>query len=623
MKAIHQYKNFRIKKEVAEDLGLAIGNDLGNYLYLANKEETRYQGFFCADGENYRNELLVYKIIDSVDILGESKFVEAENNFFKIGRKRENGLKEEYFLPAGHNSLCLKINRRAKAEIILDIRHPYDSRQMGRFYDIQIKDNYALVKFIKRRDWQEDGMGDKKEFALYLAVKTDRDEYQKIGEFFSKYYSKDHKRNSYPWDRFVYRALKIEFEKAVFSAAKNPDKAIEEVKLVFDSFEKLCKKEKEGVYKKFKVPNVMDEEIKMAHLCAQNSVYTLLVENGNKKGAYAGLPWFFQFWTRDEAVALLEIFKLNKKLALEIVLSQLESVLENGQVPNRRFPKSMNGNVESADALGWLCDRISKMMKKSKLPGGFLMDAEEKIEKAAIRLIKNRTKNELAINLGNETWMDSVARAGARIEIQAGRLKLYNLLYALTKNDQYRILEEELKSRVKKEFYANGFLKDSSVDSTIRPNIFLAAYLYPNLLSEKEWESCFDAALEKLYLAWGGISTVDKTGKEFAARDSGENSPSYHNGNSWYWVNNLVALVLYRTNSHKYSSFINGIMEASTNEILYKGVIGHHSEMSEAESQTSSGCNFQLWSAAMYLEVFDEMLNLKNNLFSRNANPQN
>ncbi len=610
MQITHQYKNTKIVKQAVNGTGLILGNDLGNYFYMADEKESRYQGFFYTSGKNYKYELEVYKVIDQINILNKGKLDEIKNNFFEVEKTYESGIIEKYFLPNEYNSICLETNKKVKAEIILDIKYPYDSRKMGRLYKIEIKKDYALIKFTKKRDWSEDGSGDKKEFTLYLAIKTDQNEYKKIGEFFSKYYQKDYERNSYPWDRFVYKAMGIKFKKAVFSVSKNKQDAIKEVKIVFENFEKLNKQEEKSIYKKLRIPTITDEEIRMAYLCAQNSIYTMTVENGGKQGAYAGLPWFFQFWHRDEAISLLQIYKIDKDLAKEIILSHLKATTNSGQISRGRFYKVEENGLQSSDALGWLANRIIKLSERYKLKEDFKMDIIDGFERAAINLLQKRTKDNMATSLANETWMDSLKRDGNRIEIQSCRYNIYDLLYKFTKNDQYNILKKELKDKIRENFYANEILTDSPEDKSIRPNIFLAAYLIPELLTEEEWEVCFDKILPKLYLEWGGISSVDITSDEFIPNDTGENSASYHNGNSWYWINNLVALVLYKLNPHKYSSYINGIMEASTNEILYYGIAGHHSEVSSAENQTFSGCNAQLWSAAMYLEVFDEIVTM-------------
>lgn len=608
MQIIHDYKNTKIVRKNDEGAGLILGNNLGNYFYLTDGEETRYQGFFYSDCKNVKNEFLVYKVIDSINTVDSGKISEIKNGFFEVSRKFESGLTEKYFIPDGHNALCMKISKNSKAEIVLDIRHPYDSRTMGRFYEIELKNDCALIKFTKRRDAQEDGLADKKEYSLYVAIKTDKEAYKIIGQFFSKYYPKDHKRNSIPWDRFVYKAIEIEFREAVFAIGKTPKEAIDEALRVYKNFDKLYEEGAENLHAKLKFPKITDEEIKMAYLCAQNSISTLLVEANKKKGAYAGLPWFFQFWTRDESISLLEIFKSNKELGIEIIENHLKLITSDGQMPRQRFSAASDNAVKSADSLGWFMDRICKLYKNKLLPEYLKIEIVEKIEKIIPQLIQKRTVDDLALNYNNETWMDSIERSGQRIEIQAGRLKIYNALYKLTQNDQYKILEEELKNKVLSKFYEGGILVDSPSDKTIRPNGFITAYLYPELLTCEQWEECFDKLLEKLYLKWGGISTVDTTCGAFVGNDSGENSASYHNGNSWYWLNNLVALVLYKNNAHKYSEYINAIMEANTRDILYEGIAGHHSEISSADHCTSSGCNAQLWSAAMYLEVFDEML---------------
>lgn len=604
----HQYKNIKIARKAAEGTGLILGNNAGNYFYMTDRKETRYQGFFCADGKNYKNKLEVYKVIDKINFLNEGELVEIKNNFYEVEKIYKNGMSEKYFLPNDYNSLCLEVNKKAKAKIILDVRLPYDSRSMGRFYEIEIEKDCAVIKFVKRRDWQEDGLGDKKEFALYLAVKTDSGKYEKIGEFFSKYYQMDHERNSYPYDRFVYKALEIELKKAVFSVSKTKKEAIKEVKKVFANFEKLNKKEEIDIHKKLKALEITDEEIKIANLCAQNSIYTMMVENNKKNGVYAGLPWFFQFWHRDEAISLLQIYKINKDLAKEIILSQLGLVTKEGQIPKNRFYKLEQDELQSADALGWLANRIMKIDEKYKLPEDFKTEIAAGFERVALNLIQKRTEGELAVSYKNETWMDSLGREKYCLEVQACRYNIYNLLHKFTGNDQYKIIKDDLKNKIIEKFWENDMLKDCTNDDTIRPNVFVAAYLMPDLLNSEAWEKSFDKILPKLYLGWGGISSIDITSDKFISRDTGENSASYHNGNSWYWINNLTALVLYKQNAHKYSSYINGIMEASTNEILYYGIAGHHSEESSAEKQISSNCQAQLWSAAMYLEVFEEMI---------------
>lgn len=604
MKIINQYKNTKIEKETTGLASLVLGNDLGDYLYLSG-EETRYQGFYFADNDNYERRPNVYKVIDEISFLNRGEITEIKNNFFKIERESKDKITEDYFMPDKYNTLCLKTSKQTKAEVILDIRTPYDCRQMGRFYDMEILDDCLVVKYAKRRDWSEDNLGDKKEFSLFLAVQTDKGSFEKIGEFFSKYYPKDHGRNSYPWDRYVYKAFSMTFKKAAFTVAKTKKDAVAEAGEVFNNFDKLYKKTRDD-YSNLNIPDISDAEIKMACLCAQNSIRTMTVRNKNI-GAYAGLPWFFQFWHRDEALSLAQIYKLDKKAGEQIANLQLDAIIESGYFPKQRFPEYPQ-ELQSADSIGCLARECHEIFTKNRISKILKQEIIKKFEKIVPKLLKERSQDGLAINYSRETWMDSLNREGMRIEVQAGRLALYKLLYAETGNDQYKILLEELERETLEKFYRNEILWDSPDSSTIRPNVFLAYYLYPELLTAEKWEKCFDRILPELYLGWGGISTISQADSRFVPQDSGENSPSYHNGNSWYFLSNLAAIALYKVNAAKYSEYINEIMEASTREILYMGAIGHHSEISSANRQQSLGCEAQLWSSAMYLNFFDAVM---------------
>ena len=604
MKIINQYKNTKTEKSVEGAAGLVLGNDMGNFFYLSG-EETRYQGFYFADHGNYEKKPNIYKLIDEIRILDRDEIVEIKNNFFKVMRESKDKISEDYFMPDGHNALCLKASKKVQAEVVLDIRHPYDSRQLGRFYNVEIRDDYLVVGYTKRRDWQEDNLGDKKEFGLFLAVKTDKDSFTKIGEFFSRYYPKDQKRNSYPWDRYVFRAFQMTFKKAVFAVGKTKKEAIEEAEAVFKDWDKLYKKTRDE-HSNLPAFKITDTEIKMACLCAQNSIRTLISKN-KYVGAYAGIPWFFQYWHRDEAVSLAQIYKLDKKVAEEIIIAQLDVILDKDAFSKQRFPESAQ-ETQSADAIGILARECFEIFKNYRVSKFFRADVVKKFEKIVPKILQERMQDRLIKNNPQETWMDSMDRDGFRIEVQAGILALYRFLYLETDNDQYKMLLEDLERETVKRFYRDGMLWDCADSGTIRPNIFLAYHLYPELLVKEKWERCFDKILPELYLEWGGIASLSQVDSRFVAKDSGEGSSSYHNGDSWYFMNNLVASVLYRINPAKYSEYINEIMDASTNEILYMGTVGHHSEISSAMCQESLGCEAQLWSSAMYLNFFDVVM---------------
>jgi len=112
-------------------------------------------------------------------------------------------------------------------------------------------------------------------------------------------------------------------------------------------------------------------------------------------------------------------------------------------------------------------------------------------------LIQN-IQDDLVINSVAPTWMDSLDRTGAAIEIQALRLNMYSWAERLADAQKLKILpnlEVKMRYRIYERFWNKEQLADridlnDKTDFTIRPNIFLAAYIYPKLLNQQDWEKC-------------------------------------------------------------------------------------------------------------------------------------
>jgi glycogen debranching enzyme len=207
----------------------------------------------------------------------------------------------------------------------------------------------------------------------------------------------------------------------------------------------------------------------------------------------------------------------------------------------------------------------------------------------------------------NNTWMDSIERDSG-IEIQAMKLFALNLASILTnKKEEFRKKEYILKKEVR-EIYWNGNVLLDSPDKKVRPNVFIAYYFYPQLLEKKEWEICFNTLIKNLWCEWGGFSTLDKKNPLFHKNYTGETGESYHNGDSWFWINNLGGWVLTDLDKEKYYIYIKKILDASTREILFSGAIGNHSELSSASHLKSEGAICQAFSAGMYLEFVKKLM---------------
>ncbi|MFA5032254.1 MAG: amylo-alpha-1,6-glucosidase [bacterium] len=357
-----------------------------------------------------------------------------------------------------------------------------------------------------------------------------------------------------------------------------------------------------------------------------NALKSLVTDTPAGIGIFAGFPWFFQFWARDELISTGAIIVAGQyELAKSILSRYLNSILEDGRLSNWYAPSPPS--LGSADAIGWLFHRLSLLLKtlnsKHSLNKYFskkeLTEIEKTLHNSVDNIYRNYGQTGLIRNNKKETWMDTIPRAGYRIEIQAlqlSMLKAINYISTLTKTNtlKYTKMEQELKKEVKSKFFVNGMLSDGidesgNLDTTIRPNIFIASYLYPELLTKNEWKSVFSETLKKLWLKWGGLSTIDINNPLYCDEYTGQDDRSYHNGDSWFFVNNLAAISMYRIDKVYFNTYIKDILKASTTEMLSYGFIGHCAELSSAKKLNPCGCLAQAWSSATLVELTSEVKN--------------
>ena len=691
MEIVHSLGILSLNRSVDENVGFLLTNKKGSYCSFYNALSSRYQGLFYFDEET----MSMYKLIDNIEIAGNNNVSRLKNGFYFIERRKEDVI-ELFTMPKSFNSLIYELNSGNEINLFLDCKASTDNREWGRHYDISEEKGSIIVKFTKKTDRREDSSDSVEEFILYLAIKSDKNAYSKIGKWIERHYIDDEERKSHPFKRYVYCALRLAGSKFVFSMSKNKNDAIKECEYVFNNIHETKNKEKENFLnllknesiKKTITDETINNETRIAYINAVNSLNNLIIDSKNKSvvsefavkcesstclrerrasshstlslahlkahshstGIFAGLPWFFQFWARDTLISLKSLSKIDADLAKRLLFEYSNEINNEGRLPNL-IGKHTSLNLGNADAHGWLFLRcketvekinknkeiinsIKKSMKSIKQNTNLrvkeylkkcnlivrkkeneyhktLYEIENALEKSINGLLKYHTKAGFGVNDKLETWMDTEFenddRKGIRIEIQALRLSMYKLMFELTQNQKYKVFENILKMKVKDKSWNGKILADGLNDFTVRPNIFIAAYAYPELLTNKEWEACFDNALKKLWLDWGGLSTIDKNNPLFTEASTGEDIKSYHRGDSWFWINNLTALVLNKINKNKFKKNIQKIINASTEEILWKGCIGCHAELSSAKELSSKGCFNQAWSDAMFIELIDEV----------------
>jgi glycogen debranching enzyme len=210
-------------------------------------------------------------------------------------------------------------------------------------------------------------------------------------------------------------------------------------------------------------------------------------------------------------------------------------------------------------------------------------------------------------------------RDGARIEINALTLASVQTLTRLARATRTRV-PSDIKSfasalqKGAKKFLADNVVYDGvffsgELDKTVRPNIFIAYYVYPKLFSKQIWKASFEESLTSLWLDWGGLSSISKTHPWFIPFYTAQGNRSYHRGDSWYWVNNIAALAMHLLDPLQFAFHVHRITEASCNDLLWYGIIGHAAELSSANEQTAVGCLAQAWSSATLVELLDKLEN--------------
>lgn len=611
VKAVYELEEATQREEILTT-DFLLTNKKGGY--FLESRETAYRGFHILDIDKGLPSL--FKTIDTLSISRVPS--EIINKFWCVEKKYAPDTTERFFMH--ENGLLYEVeNYDGYALLTLDCHKEYDLSTEGHDYKFYEKNDFFIVEYTKFNDKEKS----LKEYSKFIVIKTDA-KIEEVSKWVKKVFEYDKKRKAQS-EKYVYQALRFKVQKSgriVFYSGSNLDIAMNNANYLYYSNEHLKNLKKEHIKNLTKNNILVSKRIGMAYKRSLKSLDDLVVEINNQQMIYAGLPWFFQVWTRDEAISLKALMlEKDYDKVKSILLRQMKTILKDGRISNRYPPSQLS----SADGVGWVFKRtydfILLLQKSGELDKIYnredLLIIKEKLVDSINKLLTYRTKDGFAINSAKETWMDTDfggdTREGQRIEIQALRLSMYSFAAFLSKhledNDykKFSVLEKNLRFNVRKYFFERKMLKDGINDTTIRPNIFLTYYIYPNLLSNSEWEEVFKLGIKNLFLGWGGFSTIEKSNPLYCEEYTGMDNKSYHRGDSWFFLNNIAAMTLKRVNYDMFYNVIVKIVEASTEEILASGVMGTASEVSSAKGLKSEGCLSQAWSAATYIELVHEL----------------
>lgn len=595
----YPFANKEIKKKVAQEDTHAtlLVNKKGSYfLHPLSDQFSNYQGLYYA--RPTKDEWELFKLIDRLSTTNSiTKIIKRPKSISFEGR-----FTEKYTLLEHENILVYEAEHATDHHgfLDLDMRPIYDFSVEGRLADFEIINGEILV-------YEHQG--------ITLAIKPSCF-FKLKDEWVKRDYAFDYKRQESHAEWYVHRRIEFNFEKKnkiIFSFADDKQKAIDalsrnikELVLKQELYEQEC-------INKF-MQNKFDD-LTCYKTIAKSSLDNLYVAPHSVKGIYAGLPWFFQFWSRDEALSVKPMFDVESTRKMKEFFFNRLDILKDGRISNRT-PKSL---LSSADGVGWMFFALRSFLdylKQKKLYDlSITTQDKEKIKELLIRSIElleqNYLKQGLIQNTKDETWMDTTwgndDRDGACIEIQALMLNMYKFAYEMTQNQMYQEKEHDLKVQTLLDFYTDNVLCDRAHDKTSRPNIFLAWRAYPELLENHEWQQAFDHAIETLWCDWGGFSTIDKSHPLYTEYYSGQNNKSYHRGDSWFFVNNIAAQALITIDSSKYFNQIKAVLEASTLDLAWRGFLGYSSEVSSAHHFDPNASLAQAWSLATYVELIEEL----------------
>lgn len=596
-----------------------LSNKKGGYVSFGNNIFSHFNGLFFFQHLDWT----LYKTIDDIRLLDKT-IDSLQNNFHTVHRYAEKS-QESFFL--FDKTLYYEVAEYSgRVALDLDMRKVYDAPSTGRFHDFFWDDDFLIITYKQcSDDSRNDVLATK-----YLVIKGLTKEQCVFPDIWSKRtYSYDARRGERD-ERWVYEALQFTVKDnqritCTFGSDKDATimKSHEDFALWDMTHQRLKRLTKSTKTNK-----------RVAYSAATFALDGLVhsLNSGiNRTGVFAGFPWFFHFWARDELISLRALILAEKySLVKDILFRYVDTLQDDGRIPNM-IPSSTLG---SADAVGWLWKRLDDTLlhldKKNLLKEYFSREEIIFLQEKLVLSLRNLKQHHfdaglgLITNIAQETWMDTHGnvgdvRNGVRIEIQALTLASCACLTRIARATRIsvpadiKLFAKTLQKNVQK-FVADGFVYDGlffsgEIDGAIRPNVFIAYYVYPDLFSKSIWKKTFDVCLEHLWLEWGGLASLSTQHSWFQPFYVAKDNKSYHRGDSWYWVNNLAALAMHDLDAQKFSFHIHRLTEASCNDLLWFGIIGHAAELSSASKQESVGCLAQAWSSATLIELLDRVDN--------------
>ncbi len=604
MEFAHRMGVHAVHKEVSDTPSLLLTNRRGSFFYWADAPSSRYQGFYVRRGNTLVRSLVGFRLSVGLPVR------RVTNYFSHFEVERSSGFTERFFLDPATDSLLWEGSEAVRLDVHVDGKEIFDNDEWERSFRVSDEAHTLVIEFEKRAQGRP-------ALRFFLALAGDWLECSVKKEWMREEYERDRARKDPPFSRYVFRAAQVKARRVVCAVSDERETAKRNALALWRNAARARRAQEAHVHRFAALHRkpVKSREAEAAYLAAKFSLSQMVVRagsegNGSVEGMYAGLPWLSQFWLRDFVMSARQ---LDPHAALSMFRGYLSQYVREGRI----IPSTAPSCLAYADTEGLFFLAAARFLAQGALTEKERAEVKGLCVRFVDEELPQRMKGGFVWNGPKETWMDTEymgsARAGVRIEIQALAARTLSFAHALTGKRSYADRHDELLRNVREGFWDGEKLRDGLGDTTSRPNVFLAFHFAPELLFAHEWAKAFKSALSELWLLWGGIATLPKTHPLFCGTDRGCSDPnqSYHHGDSWFFVNSLAASALFQTDPKGFKPFIDALLDASTEDILWKGMLGYHSEVSSADAFSPSGCLAQSWSAATYCDAIDTVLKSK------------
>ncbi|MCF7799241.1 hypothetical protein K9M74_05045, partial [Candidatus Woesearchaeota archaeon] len=357
-----------------------VTNGFGSY--FADAPLTSYQGWYQLRTKNWR----VQKILESLTVLDEGEQTALYQQFYGLRRLFKSGA-QDVIIPYRKALLYQTIQLSGRVLATFDHRESYEGSSMGRHYKISEDNQSVIIRFTKENEYEE--------FVVIKGVS----EVEIKNAWKEKYYEVDAKRSGQGTGWVFDACTFIPDNKVVFATGATENEARTLADIAYHHFEEIVSNTHEHVFNQLPNPeHVVHPQLFAAGTCAAWSLQSLhqqfFFEKNGFSGVYAGLPWFFQVWSRDELISLKGLMQIAKVNEDDVLFGKIKNILERhlksvdayGRLANR-FPHAELG---SSDALGWLAKRIldfiSVLKEEKQLYNYFsipeLIDWSERLKEA-------------------------------------------------------------------------------------------------------------------------------------------------------------------------------------------------------------------------------------------------